>query len=84
MFAKDVIATRIAHIYYAFRIALCRKINLAGRWYKNLIAGTDDTLLFGGTAKSNFNDFLRFLSNTENLSHKEIKAHQSTFRFTAG
>ncbi|MFJ1268843.1 AAA family ATPase [Legionella lytica] len=48
-----------------------------------LVAGTDDTLPFGGTAKSNFNDFLRFFNNTENLSRKEIKAHQSTFRFTA-
>ncbi|WP_133136808.1 AAA family ATPase [Legionella rowbothamii] len=48
-----------------------------------LVPGTDDTLPFGGTAKSNFSDFLRFFGNAGNLSRKEIKAHQSTFRFTA-
>ncbi len=48
-----------------------------------LVSGTDDTLPFGGTAKSNFDDFLRFFSNTNNLSRKEIKAHQSTYRFEA-
>ena len=48
---------------------------------ENLIVGTDDDAIFGGRMNHEFNQFIRFFSNKTNLSRKEIKEHQSSFRF---
>lgn len=47
----------------------------------NLVVGTDDDAIFGGAMNNEFNDFLRFFKNGDNLSRKELKTHQSQFRF---
>ncbi|HAT8179153.1 TPA: hypothetical protein JA361_06670 [Legionella pneumophila] len=48
---------------------------------QNLVVGTDDDAIFGGSMDNEFNDFLRFFKNENNLSRKELKTHQSQFRF---
>lgn len=48
---------------------------------ENLIVGTDDDAIFGGRMDNEFNQFIRFFTNKTNLSRKEIKEHQSAFRF---
>lgn len=48
---------------------------------QNLVVGTDDDAIFGGSMDKEFNDFLRFFKNESNLSRKELKTHQSQFRF---
>jgi len=48
---------------------------------ENLAVGTDDHAIFGGSMSVEFNEFMRFFSNTQNLSRKEIKGQQSKFRF---
>lgn len=47
----------------------------------NLVIGTDDDAIFGGRMDNEFNQFMRFFTNKTNLSRKEIKEHQSAFRF---
>lgn len=49
---------------------------------ENLVVGTDDDAIFGGRMDNEFNQFIRFFSNIKNLSRKEIKEHQSEFRFS--
>ena len=55
--------------------------------YKDLsdpiAVGTDDEVVFGGSAKSEFNKCVRFFSNNQQLNRKELKTHQSSFRFSS-
>lgn len=48
---------------------------------ENLVIGTDDDAIFGGRMDNEFKQFIRFFSNAKNLSRKDIKQHQSEFRF---
>ncbi|WP_131779972.1 hypothetical protein [Legionella bozemanae] len=47
-----------------------------------VVLGTDDELIFGASAKAELNKFLGFFSNKQQLSRKQIKEHQSSFRFS--
>lgn len=47
----------------------------------NLVVGTDDVSIFGGTIKDEYQQFWGFFKNEDGLSHKEIKERQARFRF---
>jgi adenosine deaminase len=47
-----------------------------------VVLGTDDELIFDGSVKNEFNRLLSFFSNKEQLSRKQLKEHQSSFRFS--
>jgi adenosine deaminase len=46
-----------------------------------LVAGTDDSQIFNTSIKTEFNLMLSFFGNANSLSKKEVKEHQSRFRF---
>ncbi|QMT60089.1 MULTISPECIES: amidohydrolase family protein [unclassified Legionella] len=47
-----------------------------------IVLGTDDELIFDGSVKDEFNRLLSFFANKEQLSRKQLKEHQSSFRFS--
>lgn len=55
--------------------------------YKDLsdpiVVGTDDEVIFGASTKFEFNRLLSFFSNNSDLTRKELKEHQSDYRFSA-
>ncbi|MGQ3889446.1 hypothetical protein ACQUW5_10490 [Legionella sp. CNM-1927-20] len=47
-----------------------------------IVFGTDDAIIFGTSAKSEFNSGVSFFANKKHLTRKEIKQHQAQFRFS--
>ena len=46
-----------------------------------LVGGTDDEVIFGASARKEFRNLCQFFTNTRRLSERELKEHQSQFRF---
>ncbi|WP_158618873.1 hypothetical protein [Legionella qingyii] len=47
-----------------------------------VVLGTDDELIFDEPIKNEFNRLLSFFSNKKELSRKQLKEHQPSFRFS--
>lgn len=47
-----------------------------------VVLGTDDEIIFGSSVKVEFNRLISFFSNNKELNRKELKEHQSSFRFS--
>lgn len=47
-----------------------------------IVPGTDDETIFGAGIKNEFNRLLNFFGNKHSLLRKELKEHQSQFRFS--
>lgn len=48
----------------------------------HVVLGTDDETIFGSSAKIEFNRLISFFSNNKELNRKELKEHQSNYRFS--
>ncbi|STX52084.1 adenosine deaminase [Legionella busanensis] len=47
-----------------------------------IVIGTDDEIIFGSSAKIEFNRLIGFFSNNKELDRKKLKEHQAQFRFS--